>query len=174
MRLSLAAGACLVLALVISACAKKEGKREAIQQYSIEQFYGNKEIDGGAFSPDETRLLISSNESGIYNVYEITLADGKQRQVTNSAVESYFAIDYVPATGEILYTADRGGNEISHIYLLGKDGTARDLTPGPLEKVFFVGWSLDKSAFFYCSNKRDQKFFDLYRMDTRTWKPTVV
>jgi dipeptidyl aminopeptidase/acylaminoacyl peptidase len=174
MKTFVAIVACFALALGFFACAKKETPKREIKQYSIEQFYKNKQIGGGAFSPDETRLLVSSNETGIYNVYEITLADGKQRQVTNSTVESFFAVDYVPRTGEILYSANKGGNEIDHIYLLGKDGAARDLTHDPKEKATFMDWSLDKSAFFYLSNKRNPKFFDLYRMDTRSWKPVMV
>jgi len=53
--------------LVFFSC---EQERE-IKQYAIEDFYKNKQIFGGSFSPDETHLLVTSNESGIYNVYEI-------------------------------------------------------------------------------------------------------
>ena len=174
MRRALIVVMCLLTALIFSACAKKEAARKDIPQYSIEQFYKNKQVRGGAFSPDETRLLLTSNESGIYNLYEITLADGRQHAVTNSTKESFFAIDYVPRTGEILYSADKGGNEISHIYLLKKDGSAKDLTPGEKEKASFLGWALDKGAFFYISNKRNPKYFDLYRMDVASWRPALV
>ena len=50
------------------------------------------------------------------------------RQVTNSTVESYFSVGYVPGTGQMLYYADKGGNEIDHIYQLNEDGTSQDLT----------------------------------------------
>jgi dipeptidyl aminopeptidase/acylaminoacyl peptidase len=171
MRLQVLLAVCL--ALLFTTCAKKEEARKEVKLYTIEQFYKNKQLGGGAFSPDESKLLVSNNESGIYNVYEIAVADGKQTQVTNSTVESYFAVDYVPATGEILYTGDKGGNEIDHLYLRPKKGEDKDLTPGPKEKAIFGGWTLDKRAFFYLSNKRDPKFFDLYTMDTRTWKPAM-
>ena len=161
---------CAVL-LFVSSCTKPP---EPVPQYSIEQFYKNKQIRGGAFSSDEKRLLITSKESGIYNVHEITIASAEQRQVTNSTVESFFAVDYVPGTSDILYSADKGGNENDHLYLLSADGKAKDLTPSPNEKAVFMDWSLDKKAFFYLSNKRNPKFFDLYKMPISTWRPALI
>lgn len=162
--------------VLLASCSKQasETARTDVPKYTIEQFYKNKQISGGQFSPDETRLLVSGNESGIYNLYEITIADAAQRQITNSTVESFFGIDYVPGTDKILYTADKGGNEINHIYLLEKDGSSKDLTPAPDEKANFAGWSLDKKTFFYFSNKRDPKFFDLYKMSIDTWKAAML
>lgn len=145
-----------------------------IKQYTIEQFYKNEQIGGGAWSSDETKLLAHSNKTGIYNLVEINVADGTQRQVTNSTEESFFAIGYVPGTNQILYSADKGGNEIDHIYLLGEDGTTKDLTPAEQEKANFFGWSLDKKAFFYTSNKRNPQFFDLYKMTVGDWKTTML
>ena len=174
MKFTASLAACCAIALILPACGKKESVRREVPQYTIEQFYKNKQIFGGAFSPDESRLLVSSNESGIYNVYEITIADSTQRQVTASTIESFFAIDYVPATGDILYSADKGGNEIDHIYLLAKDGSTRDLTPEPREKASFLGWSRDKKNCYYLSNRRNPKYFDLYRMDSGTWRAAAL
>lgn len=164
----------LITLLHLSCDPKADEARTDVPLYTIEQFYANKQIGGGAFSPDETRLLVSNNESGIYNVYEITVADASMRQVTSSTVESFFAIDYVPGGTDILYTADKGGNENNHIYFLTEDGTTKDLTPGENEKAAFTGWSIDKGSLYYISNRRDPKFFDLYKMDVRNWKPELL
>ena len=51
-------------------------------KYSIEQFYQNNRIGGGSFSDDETKLLVSSDESGIFNVYELDIASGEKTQKT--------------------------------------------------------------------------------------------
>ncbi|HKJ48412.1 MAG TPA: hypothetical protein VJ973_04950, partial [Christiangramia sp.] len=64
--------------------------QEGPKEYSIEQFYENTRVGGGQFSNDESKLLISSDESGIFNVYEINLADGSRTAVTNSENESFF------------------------------------------------------------------------------------
>ncbi len=160
-----------LISLVLLSCTKPAPK---VTQYSIDQFYKNIQLNGGNFNADETRLLVSSDKSGIYNVFEINLADNSMRQVTNSTDESYFSIDYVPGTGKILYSADKGGNEIDHIYLLNEDGTTEDLTPAENEKANFAGWSEDKKVMYYVSNKRDPQYFDLYKMAVSDWKPEMV
>lgn len=80
-----------VLLMILSFCSNQ---RE-VKQYSVDQFYKNNKIYGGEFSPDESKLLISTNESGIFNLYEITISDGSERQVTNSTVESYYALGFL-------------------------------------------------------------------------------
>ncbi|GAA4320001.1 S9 family peptidase [Pontixanthobacter gangjinensis] len=159
----------LLVTLMLSAQEQKQPK-----EYSIEQFYENTRVGGGRFSADESKLLISSDKSGIFNVYEIDIASGEQKAITNSKEESYFAVDYVPGSDEILYSADKGGNEISHIYLLQPDGSSKDLTPSENEKAEFAGWSKDKKYMYYLSNKRDPQFFDLYRMKVGTWEPEML
>lgn len=146
----------------------------SVEKYTIEQFYGNTRVSGGEFSNDESKLLLSSDESGIFNVYEIDLNDGSKKQVTHSKEDSFFAEDYVPGTGEIIYSADKGGNEISHLYLLQKNGEVKDLTPAENEKAMFAGWSDDKKSMYYISNKRDPKFFDIYKMDVENWEPKML
>lgn len=164
----------LLLICLFTAC-KNESAEETpqVQQYTIEQFYANTNFSGGAFSQDESKLLINSNESGIYNLYEINIADGNRTQITHSTEESYYAIDYVPGMDAMLYSADKGGNEIDHIYLLERDGKTTDLTPGENEKADFFKWSEDKKAMFYSSNLRDEKYFDVYKTTIGTWEPTL-
>ena len=144
------------------------------KEYSIEQFYENTRVGAGRFSNDETKLLISSDKSGIFNLYEINIADGSQTAITNSENESLFAVDYVPGSEDILYSADKGGNEINHLYLLKPDGTSKELTTGENEKVNFAGWSEDDQYMYYLSNKRNPQFFDLYRMKVGTWEPEML
>ena len=161
----------LILTLTLAACTQV---KQAPKQYSIEDFYKNIRFTGGSFSPDDTTLLVSSDESGIFNAYEINIADGSTKKITSSDTESIFAIDFVPGTNQIIYSADKGGNEINHIYLLKEDGSVVDLTPGEKEKAQFAGWSDDKKYMFYLSNKRDPRFFDLYKMEIGEWKPEMI
>ena len=143
-------------------------------KYSIEQFYQNNRIGGGAFSDDETKLLVSSDESGIFNVYEIDIASGEKTQKTFSEKESFFAIDYLPGTNQILYSADKGGDELNHIYLINEDGATIDLTPGEKEKASFAGWSKDKKSMYFTSNRRNPQFFDFFKMNIETWKSEML
>jgi dipeptidyl aminopeptidase/acylaminoacyl peptidase len=166
----------LVILLCITAfvACKQEEAPKQVAMYTIEQFYKNTRFGGGAFSPDETKLLFHSDESGIFNLYEMTIADGTKKQLTQSTEESFYSTDYVPGTGDILYSADKGGNEISHLYLLKADGTTTDITPGEQEKASFFGWSDDDKNMYYTSNKRDPKYFDLYKASVSDWTASLI
>jgi len=155
--------------LLVSCSQQKEQK-----QYTVDQFYKNNNVSGGSFSADETKVLFSSNESGIYNLYEVTISDGSKRMVTNSTIESYFAVGYVPGTNMICYRADDNGNEIFHLFLLNEDGTSTDLTPGEKEKALFGSWSRDKKTMYFVSSRRDPRFFDFYKMKIGEWVPELI
>ncbi|CAN5451432.1 S9 family peptidase [soil metagenome] len=131
-------------------------------------------MGGGSFSADESKLLINSNATGIYNLYALKVDGSGMDTITRSNDESIFALSYFPNDDRILYAADKGGNEISHIYLLHEDGSEIDLTPGETEKAEFAGWSRGGKSFFYVSNKRDPKYFDLYEMTINDFKSNII
>lgn len=60
-------------------------------------------------------------------------ADQSMSALTKSTTESIFAVDYVPGTSDLIYSADKGGNEIDHLYLRKADGNVQDLTSGAQE-----------------------------------------
>ncbi|MBX9785356.1 MAG: prolyl oligopeptidase family serine peptidase [Chitinophagaceae bacterium] len=159
---------------LLAACKEKTETPREVKQYSIDQFYQTEGISGGVFNKDESKILLNSNRTKIFNVYELNLADTTIQPKTNSTVESFFAVDYVPGTNNFLYSADKGGNENSHLYLQKTDGTVKDLTPGEKEKADFAGWTKDKKSFYYISNKRNPQFFDLYKSDTGRWEAKML
>ncbi|MEZ5083854.1 MAG: S9 family peptidase [Bacteroidales bacterium] len=167
----------ILLAFAIISCgpqtAKKEKKR-TIAKYSIEQFYKNKDVYGGSFSFDESKLLVTSNETGIFNLFSLPVDGSPATQITHSTEESIFAISWFPEDDRILYSSDKGGNEISHIYLIDLEGNTTDLTPWEESKSEFFEWARDKKSFFFVSNKRDERFFDLYEMDVETFTPVLI
>jgi len=158
------------------ACREAPEKDEARQvaSYTIEQFYKSSRIDGGYFSPDDKKLLYNTNESGIMNAYEVDLASGTKKALTSSTKESVFGYDYLPGSYNFIYASDKGGDENDHLFLQTNTGAVRDLTPGTKEKAQFVNWSRDGKALFYSSNVRDPRYFDLYKLDTATWKPSMI
>ncbi len=163
-----------LLFLQFSCDTEKPPEPIDIKEYSIDDFYNNIRIGGGRWSEDENKLLVHTNESGIFNLQEIDINSGEKKKITNSEVESFFAVDYVPGSNDILYSADKGGNEIDHIYLLKEDGSTTDLTPGEEEKANFAGWSKDKKHMYFMSNKRDPKYFDMYKMEIGKWTPEMI
>ncbi|MDH4058374.1 MAG: alpha/beta fold hydrolase, partial [Cyclobacteriaceae bacterium] len=159
----------LFTALMISFCACTTTETEAPpQQYSIEQFMDVKNIYNAGFSADESKILLGSNETGIYNVFEFDLATQEKKQITSSAEESIFAASYFPNDGRIVYTSDKGGNEIDHIFVRNQDGTSIDIISDSSAKANFYGWSHDKKLMYYSSNSRDNRYFDLYRVDVES------
>ncbi len=144
-----------------------------IQQYSIETLMSNNRSSGGYFSKDADKLIYSSDKSGIFNIYEVDLTNNEETQLTDSKEESFFVRGYSPNTGEVIYSADKGGNENSHIYLIRK-GSSIDLTPGENTKASFVGWTKDELGMYIISNSRDPRFFDLYKIDIVTLNSEMV
>ncbi len=166
--------ACLmvIFSLIFFACEKTEYRE--VNQYTIEQFMDTVSIGGSSFSHGEKTILFSSNKTGIYNAFTIPVEGGEPTQLTYSEDDAIFALSFFPEDNRILYSSDKGGNEINHIYLRDEDGTVRDLTPEEKEKASFYGWAFDQKSFFYRSNKRDPKFFDIYEMDIETFTPKMI
>jgi dipeptidyl aminopeptidase/acylaminoacyl peptidase len=166
----------LVSTLVLTAAAVAAPKD--VPDYPTEAFFETAQISiarsGGAWSPDGKSLLVSSDESGVPNVYRMNARTGEMEALTNSDTSSTFAISYMPDGEGFLYTADQDGNELSHIYLQTADGEAKDLTPGENVRAGFVDWSGDKDAFYISTNERNPQFFDLYRYDTESLEREMV
>lgn len=161
--------------LILSACTiNRPDQPKEVPLYSIEAFYKNISIGGGSFSPDETKLLVTSNKSGIYNAYQLPLDGTAAEPLTYSTEESVFAIGYFPNDERFLYSSDKGGNEIDHIYLRNLDGTVTDLTPWENVKSSFFSWARDEQSFFFISNKRDARYFDLYEMSIESFEPVLI
>ncbi len=144
------------------------------RQYSIEDFLDTVRIGGSSFSADESSILVSSDETGIFNAYAINIRTGERRPVTHSTNDSTFAVDYFPKDNRVLFTRDQGGNEENHLYMRAEDGGERDLTPGEKLKAQFAGWTRDDRAFYFQTNERDNRFFDLYRMDATSFERVLV
>ena len=152
----------------------KASDPKAVKQYTIEQFMATTRIGGASFSSDEKSILFHSNKSGIFNVYSMPIGGGAPKQLTNSTKESTFVVSWMPTDARFLYRYDKGGNENEHLYLRELDGKERDLTPGDKTKAQFYGWSQDRKSFFFGTNARDPKFFDVFEMTVADLKPTLV
>ena len=76
----------------------------APKRYSVADFYKNVSYRGASWSRDKQRLLASSNQSGIWNAYELPAAGGEPKPLTQSTTDSIFAISYFPDDERILYS----------------------------------------------------------------------
>ncbi|MFQ5670709.1 MAG: S9 family peptidase [Acidobacteriota bacterium] len=144
-----------------------EAESAAFRQYDARTFFmttsfGAADSHGFAFSPDGRRILVSDDESGVFNARSIDIQSGVSTELTASAGSAVFAVSYFPGDERVLFTADQDGNELDHVYVQEPDGSRRDLTPGEKLKASFAGWSGDGKHFYLLTNERDGKDFDLY------------
>ena len=184
---------CLVL---LSACKEKASEPQVVQEpqaaepvvqetvpaipkYSAEAFfetttYGLAGAGGYAFSPDGSKLLISSDETGVFNAYALPVDGSPAQQLTDSTDNAMYAMTWFPADERILFTYDNGGNELNHVIVREVDGTLRDLTPGEDLKAGFLGWSDDGKSLYLTTTERNQQSFDVYRYSVEDYSRDLV
>lgn len=176
MRATILCSAALLLAGV--ALPGQSIAAETVPKYSAAQFFDTTsfrvaDAGGLAFSPDGTSLLISSDASGVFNAYALPVAGGAPLPLTRSTTDAVFAASYLP-DGRAIVQGDRGGNELTHVYLREADGTLRDLTPGDTLKAGFAGLSPDGKTLWVTSNARDPQAFDVLAYDTASFESRVL
>ncbi len=145
-----------------------------VKQYDADTFFNTISIFEASFSSDETRLLINTDKSGVINVYSQPIAGGPPVQLTQSDKDYKWGHAWFPNDDRFLYTSDKGGNELNHIYVQLLDGTSIDLTPGENNKAMFEGWAGDDQRFWITNNERDSKFFDLYEYCIDTFERKMI
>lgn len=145
-----------------------------LPRYSAAQFHQTTRVSGTSFSADETRILITSDVTGVPNVYAQPVAGGAPVPLTQSTTVANRAIGYFPTDDRFLFSADGGGDELAHIYV-GEAGKAPiDLTPGQGLVANFGDWSGDKKSFWVTTNERDPQSFDIYVYDVATLKRRMI
>lgn len=156
--------------ILLSGCSTggSESASQEVQQYSIAQFMNNTNVRGGSFSHDRTKLLVSSDQRGIFNAYEIKLGTGAAIPLTASDSSSVFALSYFPSDDRFLFQMDDNGNEIFHLFVQDPNGQVTELTPDANARAMFLGWADDRNSFFFAYSKRDPRLMDVYEMDVAT------
>lgn len=144
------------------------GDNKEVKQYTIQQFMDVVQINGGSFSADDSKVMINSKETGIFNAVAIDIKTGQQTPLTASTDNAIFGLSYFPGDDRMIYTSDHGGNEINHLFVRNQDGSVIDLIQDSTAKAQFAGWSYNKKLMYYASNSRDKKYFDLYNVQVPT------
>lgn len=162
-----------IMVLLAVACPPTEEPKEVVKNYTIEQFLKTISIGGSSFSADESKLLVSSNETGVFNVYSIDIATGERTAITDSK-ETTVAVAYFPEDDRILFTRDKGGNEINHLFVRDPEGDVTEITEGENTKESFAGFAYDFKSFFTVNNSRDPRFMDAYEYDVNTYEKKMI
>ena len=114
------------LGLLLFYSCKEEKKEETaqveeIKQYSIEQFMDNENAYANGYSPDKSNVLMTSNRSGIYNMYTVPATGGEVTPITQSDSASVYGISYFPEDDRILFRMDGNGDEIFKMLMKNHD-----------------------------------------------------
>ena len=152
----------MVCCVLLSACAPAPEPVREVPEYPIAAFMGTTNFFGASISPDKSKVLVSSNATGIYNAYAVPVDGGEPVALTDSTTDTIRAVGYFPADERFLYLKDAGGNELFHLYANEPDGTVTDLTPGEGHRSLFFGWAWDDESFYVGTTERDKSFFDVY------------
>ncbi|WP_127346245.1 S9 family peptidase [Pseudidiomarina mangrovi] len=177
--LSVVMGSCVAL---LAACSPQSSDDQVaaphaepmMAQYSAETFFDTTTLYGSSISHDGSAVLVTSDASGIYNVYRYPVDGSAPTQLTQSTTDAIRGISWFPNDDRFLYTADQGGNELNHVYVQLPDGSSQDLTPGENLKAMVAGWHEDQVHFYIMTNERDNRFFDLYKYSSNDFSRTMV
>ena len=151
----------------------------SIPKYSAEAFFETTSYNlvgaaAHAFSADGTALLISSDETGVFNAWSLPVNGSPATQLTSSDDNAVFAVSWFPTDDRILYTYDGGGNELNHVVVRETDGSNKDLTPGDSLKAAFTGWHSDGKSFYLTTTERNEQSFDLYRYSAEDYSRELI
>lgn len=173
LRLAFAAAPAALL-LAASASAQEEPVRHDAATFHMTTSFGMASSAGFAFSPEDSRILISSDETGVFNAYAVDPETGERTALTESETNATFAVSYFPNDARVVVTADQGGNELSHLYVRDENGQLYDITPGEETRAQFLGWSPDGTDLWVMTNERDQASMDIYAYDTVSFESQTV
>jgi len=142
--------------------------------YDVEAYLNIRAASAVGLSPDGKTIAFLTNVTGSNQLWTIPAAGGWPEQITFFS-DRIADVAWSPKGDFIAYSKDTGGDENYQIHVVTPDGARRvPLTSNPAVRHNFGGWSRDGRLLSYSSNERDRKFFDVYVMESETWKSRRV
>jgi dipeptidyl aminopeptidase/acylaminoacyl peptidase len=141
--------------------------------HSIQDFLNIKTAAFSGFSPDASKVLVSSNLPGTMQLYGAARTGGDLTQITS--FDEPVGGGYHPTTDDLFVLKDIGGNERTQIYRMHDDGTdMRNVACDPEFIHRFGGITRDGHTLAYESNRRNGVDFDVYVHDLDTGQERLV
>lgn len=139
--------------------------------------FGNPDRESPALSPDGKQLAYVAPVDGVLNVW-VGPVDRPEaaKPVTQDVLRGIKSAWWSAGGDRVLYVQDRGGDENWHMYAVDPaSGQAVDLTPYPGVRAQLEGISDRRpNEVLIGMNDRDPAWHDLYRVDLKTGKRTLV
>ena len=128
---------------------------------------------GPDFSPDDSTILYMTNITGEAQAWKKSFGSCPVRVTFESEPVNYAL--FHPRRELILYGMDYGGSERNQLFLYDPStGESRRLTKDDRAIYRFGEWSPDGSRFYYSSNERNGRDFDIYEMDLESGKSRLL
>ena len=174
----------LALAVASGVALAPARAQEVPPQFPVRDFFANPERAYFRLSEDGRTLgfmqPVAAPDGGRrLNVFVQPLQGsklvGEPRQITKETARD-ISLYYWKGSNTVLYDKDFGGDENFHVVAVDvKSGRITDLTPGEKIRATILDILLDDPNHILVShNRRDATVFDIYRIDVRTGKETLV
>ena len=101
----------LAVAVLLAACQSAPTPEVVLEQeqpipaYSAETFFDNESVSGNDISFDDSAVLVSSDKSGVFNVYRYPIDGSAPSQLTFSETDAYRGLSWFPADDRFLFSA---------------------------------------------------------------------
>jgi dipeptidyl aminopeptidase/acylaminoacyl peptidase len=169
----------LLIPTAVAAANVSEKPRPTMQvkaPVALAEYFKIRRISGASFNFDESLLAYVSDEGGRMDIWARPVVGGKAKQLTHvkGLIESF---EFSPSSDQLVFAADIGGDEVMHLYFTDSKGKL----PAPLSpddprttRSDFIRWADDGKTLLYTSNRRDEKYMDLYEYNVSTRKSRLL
>ncbi|MGD8717495.1 MAG: S9 family peptidase [Candidatus Zixiibacteriota bacterium] len=139
----------------------------AANGYTIEQYLNIHGNYYGYWLPDD-EILYSNKFTGVMQAWRTNAATGEPEQISFFPEGIDLAVAH-PITGDVIVSADAGGNERDQLYLYDDAaGEFKPITDNPKVIYNFGDWSPGGRYVAVAANERDERYFDVYLYDLET------
>jgi dipeptidyl aminopeptidase/acylaminoacyl peptidase len=143
---------------------------------ALEEYFKTLRVRGLAFSHDDKLVAFLSDRGGRQDLWIEPIGGGEATQLTHA--EGFIhSFAFSPTADVLAFEADKGGDELPHLFLTNAHGDApkdlvADLPAGA--RTMFLEWAMDGKTLTYLSSGRDAKQLDLYEYDVKAGRSTLV
>lgn len=166
----------LFLVTILTLCAISHGKSEE-GLIPLRDFFKNPESANYQISPDGKWISFLKPYERRMNIFVKENKDGATETRLSSATDRDIVNYFWKGNSHIIYTRDFGGDENFHVFTIDvKAKSEKDVTNFPNTRAEIVD-SLENvkdDEIVISHNMRDKKVFDVYRLNIKTGKLSLV
>ncbi|MFT4414364.1 S9 family peptidase [Fredinandcohnia humi] len=144
------------------------------QKVGLDTFLSPLSISSFSINHDEDELFLSINKTGHYNIWKMDVHNQNEiRPLTshNQMVSEMTVVD----GNTILFTSDKDGNELSHLYSISTDGSQwKEILTDNDSMYFLTKVSEDCKRLYYSSTKDNPLYLSIFSYDITTGEETLL